>query len=60
MPETKLSEIEITPIKPRQGLLAFCSFVINEQFYVGDVAIYSRLDGNDRKVNHGIIDVRNH
>lgn len=40
-----LSEIEIIPIKPRGGLLAFCTFVINDSFFVGDVAIYSRLDG---------------
>lgn len=39
-----LSEIQILPVKPHNGLLAFCSFVINNSFYVGDVAIYSRLD----------------
>jgi stage V sporulation protein G len=38
-----LSEIQITPVKPRNGLLAFTSFVINGSFYVGDVAVYSRL-----------------
>lgn len=44
MNEITLSEIQIIPIKPRNGLLAFCSFIINKQFYVGDVAIYSRLN----------------
>ena len=42
--ETKLSEIEIIPVKPHNGLLAFTSFVLNESFYISDVAIYSRLD----------------
>jgi DNA-binding cell septation regulator SpoVG len=42
----ELSEIQITPIKPRNGLLAFCSFVINDSFYVGSVAIYSLLNGS--------------
>ncbi len=41
----ELSEIQIIPIKPRNGLLAFCSFVINDSFYVGSVAIYSILNG---------------
>lgn len=50
MNEIVISEIQITPIKPRNGLLAFCSFVINNCFYVGDVAIYSRLDGGYRLV----------
>jgi DNA-binding cell septation regulator SpoVG len=39
-----LSEIEISPVKPRNGLLAFASFVLADSFFVGDVAVYSRLD----------------
>ncbi len=46
MPEIALSEVQIIPIKPHNGLLAFCSFIINNSFYVGNVAIYSRLDGS--------------
>ena len=38
-----VSEIEIIPIKPHNGLLAFTSFILNSAFYIGDVAIYSRL-----------------
>ena len=40
----KLSEIQIVPVKPNNGLVAFVSFVINDSFFVGDVAIYSRID----------------
>ena len=39
-----ISEIEIIPIKPHNGLLAFTSFILNHAFYIGDVAIYSRLN----------------
>ena len=39
----KLSEIQIIPVKPRDGLVAFASFVLNDSFYVGDIAIHSRL-----------------
>ena len=42
--EINLTEIEFIPLKPRQGLLAFVSFIINNAFFVGDVAIYSRLN----------------
>jgi DNA-binding cell septation regulator SpoVG len=39
-----ISEISVTPVRPLKGLLAFTSFVLNNQFYVGDVAIYSCLN----------------
>lgn len=42
--EINLSEIQIVPVKPRNGLLAFVSFVLNDSFYMGDIAIYSRLN----------------
>lgn len=44
--EIKLSEIQIVPIKPKDGLLAFCSFVLNDSFYIGDIALRSLLDGS--------------
>lgn len=40
-----LSEIQILPVKPQNGLVAFASFVLNKSFYMGSVAIHSRLDG---------------
>ena len=45
MNKLEISEIQILPVKPQNGLVAFCSFVINNQFYVGDVALYTRPDG---------------
>lgn len=41
MNKIELSEIQIIPIKPSNGLLAFCSFVVNGFLFVGDVAIYN-------------------
>ena len=43
--EINLSEINIIPIKPRDGLLAFVSFILNNSFFIGDVALYTRLNG---------------
>lgn len=41
-----LSEIEIIPVKPQKGLLAFCSFIINNAFCVSGVGIRARIDGS--------------
>ncbi len=45
-----LSEISILPIKPKNGLIAFVSFILNEQFYIGNIAVYSTLDGTDYRL----------
>ena len=41
MNKLEISEIQIIPIKPHNGLVAFASCVINKQFYVGNIAIYT-------------------
>jgi len=48
MNEIVVSEIQIIPVKPKNGLVAFASCVINNQLYLGNIAIYSSpssLDG---------------
>ncbi len=44
----KISEIQIIPVKPNRGLVAFASFVIDEAIYCSSVAIMTRLDGGYR------------
>jgi len=44
--ETKISEIEIVPIKPKGGLIGFASFVLDEKYYVSSVAVFTKLDGS--------------
>ncbi len=41
MNEIVISEIQIIPVRPKEGLVAFASFVINNQFYIGNIAIYT-------------------
>ncbi len=48
--EITLSEIQILPVKPRNGLIAFASFVLNESFYVGNIAIYTTPNGLDYRL----------
>ncbi len=44
----KISEIQIVPIKPRLGLLAFASVVLNDSFYLGSMGIQTRPSGQLR------------
>lgn len=45
MDPIRISEIELIPIKPNAGLIGFASFVLDKRYYVGSVAIYTKLDG---------------
>ncbi|GAJ15465.1 unnamed protein product, partial [marine sediment metagenome] len=41
MNKLKISEIQIIPIKPREGLVAFASCIINDVLYLGSVGLYT-------------------
>lgn len=45
-----ITEIQIIPVKPNNGLIAFCSFILFESLYCSSIAIYSRPDGSYRLV----------
>lgn len=38
-----ISEVQIIPVKPQRGLVAFASCVINNSLYVGNIAIHTSL-----------------
>jgi len=44
----KISEIQITPIKPQNGLVAFACCLINNSLYLGSIGILTRLNGGYR------------
>ena len=46
--KTKLTEIQITPIKPLNGLVAFASFVLDNNLYLGSIGIITRPQGGYR------------
>lgn len=55
-----ISEIELLPIRTSNGLTFFANFVIDHSFYVGNVAVFTRRDGNGfrcvyptKKLNNG-------
>lgn len=39
-----INEIELIPIRASKGLTFFASFVLDNKYFVGNVAIYSKLD----------------
>jgi len=46
----RLSEIQIIPIKPQNGLVAFASFVLDKSLYLGSIGIVTRPQGGYRLI----------
>jgi len=47
MNKLEIAEIQIIPVRPQNGLIAFASCVINNQFYIGNIAIYTSPSSED-------------
>ena len=45
---TEITEITIIPLKPRNGLVALASCIIDNKFYLGSIGIYTKLKGGYR------------
>lgn len=43
--ELTISEVNVIPVKPHDGLIGFVSFVLNDSFYIGSIGIYTRPGG---------------
>ncbi|KAF0134049.1 MAG: hypothetical protein FD145_903 [Candidatus Saganbacteria bacterium] len=46
----EISEVQIKFIPPHDGLVGFCSCVINDQLKIANIAIYNRINGGFRLV----------
>jgi DNA-binding cell septation regulator SpoVG len=46
----KISEVQVAPIKPRDGLVAFASFVVDEALYCSSVGVSTRPQGGYRLI----------
>lgn len=46
----RVSEVNITPVKPDKGLVAFASVVIDGNIYLTSIAVHTKLDGSYRLV----------
>lgn len=46
--QEKVTEIQIIPIKPKDGLVAFANIVYDNAFYLSSIGIYTRPHGGYR------------
>lgn len=46
--QNKLSDVQVTPIKPTNGLVGFASVVFDNSFYLSGIGIYTRPHGGYR------------
>ena len=45
-----IAEIQIVPVKPHNGLVAFASFVLDNNLYLGSIGVITRPEGGYRLV----------
>ena len=45
---TEITEITIIPLKPKNGLVALASCIVDDKFYLGSIGIYTKLRGGYR------------
>lgn len=43
-----VTEVNIVPVKPKDGLIGFASIVTDDSLYLNSIAIYTKLDGSYR------------
>ena len=48
----KITEIQIIPIKSRDGLVAFASIVLENSVYLGSIGVYTRIDGSGYRITY--------
>lgn len=48
----KITEVQIIPIKPKDGLVAIASIVADNSLYLGSVGVYKRLDGSGYRITY--------
>ncbi len=48
----KITEVQIIPIKPKDGLIAFASVVLENSVYCGSLGVYTRIDGSGYRITY--------
>lgn len=48
----KITEIQIMPVKPRDGLVAFASVVVDNALYLSSIGVYTRLSGAGWRITY--------
>jgi len=48
----KITEIQIVPIKPKDGLVAFDSVVIEKGLYLGSIGVHTKLNDSGYRITY--------
>ena len=48
----KITEVQIIPIKPKDGLVAIASVIDDNCLYLGSVGVYTRIDGSGYRITY--------
>jgi len=48
----KITEIQILPIKPNNGLVGFASFVLDGNIYLSSIGVHKRLNGSGFRITY--------
>lgn len=49
---TKITEVQIIPIKPNNGLVGFASLVLDNKLYLGSIGILKKIDGSGFRITY--------
>ncbi len=48
----KITEIQIIPVKPKDGLVAFASLVLDGCIYLTSIGVHQKLDGSGYRLTY--------
>jgi DNA-binding cell septation regulator SpoVG len=48
----QVTEVDIVLVKPKDGLIAFASVVLDDQLYLSGIAVHSKLVGSDYRLTY--------
>jgi len=48
----KVTEVDIAFVKPKDGLIAFASLVLDDTLYLSGIAIHRKLDGSGHRLTY--------
>ncbi len=48
----RITELHIHPVTPHRGLVAFANLVLEDQLFLGSIAVHERLDGNGYRITY--------
>lgn len=49
---SKVTEIQIKPVKPNNGLIGFASCVVNQELYLSSIGIFTKLNEQGYRITY--------